>query len=86
MRHTLLASLPSSLSGARVLDAGGGTGVLAMDLARRGAEVVAIDLSPTLVEHAQELAHPALGVLEHAVLGAPVNLALWDWFLALRGY
>lgn len=56
MRHTLLAALPSSLSGARVLDAGCGTGVLAMDLARRGAEVVAIDLSPTLVEHAQELA------------------------------
>jgi len=28
----------------------------------------------------------ALGVLELAVLGAPVNLALWDWFLALRGY
>lgn len=27
-----------------------------------------------------------LGVLELAVLGAPVNLALWDWFLALRGY
>lgn len=28
----------------------------------------------------------ALGVLELAVLGTPVNLALWDWFLALRGY
>lgn len=56
MRRTLLAALPTSLSGARVLDAGCGTGVLAMDLARRGAEVVAIDLSPTLVEHAQQLA------------------------------
>ncbi len=28
----------------------------------------------------------ALGALELAVLGTPVNLALWDWFLALRGY
>ncbi len=56
MRHTLLASLPESLSGARVLDAGCGTGVLAMDLARRGASVLAIDLSPTLVDHARELA------------------------------
>jgi putative photosynthetic complex assembly protein 2 len=28
----------------------------------------------------------ALGVLELAVLGAPINLALWNWFLALRGY
>lgn len=56
MRQTLLASLPAALDGARVLDAGCGTGVLAMDLARRGAEVVAIDLSPTLVDHARERA------------------------------
>lgn len=56
MRQTLLASLPATLHGARVLDAGCGTGVLAMDLARRGAEVVAIDLSPTLVDHARERA------------------------------
>jgi putative photosynthetic complex assembly protein 2 len=28
----------------------------------------------------------ALGVLELTVLGTPVNLALWEWFLALRGY
>jgi len=55
MRQTLLAALPESLHGARVLDAGCGTGVLAMDLARRGAQVVAIDLSPTLVDHAREL-------------------------------
>lgn len=56
MRQTLLASLPSDLRGLSVLDAGCGTGVLAMDLARRGAHVVAIDLSPTLVEHARERA------------------------------
>lgn len=55
MRQTLLAALPERLDGARVLDAGCGTGVLAMDLARRGARVVAIDLSPTLVDHAREL-------------------------------
>ena len=30
------------------------------------------------------LARGALGVLELAVLGTPVNLALWEWFLALR--
>jgi len=28
----------------------------------------------------------ALGVLELGVLGTPVNLALWQWFLDLRGY
>lgn len=57
MRHTLLAAMPASLHGARVLDAGCGTGVLAMDLARRGADVLAIDLSPTLVAHARECAN-----------------------------
>ena len=54
MRHVLLSYLPSDLTGQRVLDAGCGTGVLAADLARRGAHVVAIDLSPTLVDLARE--------------------------------
>ncbi len=49
MRHTLSGFLPDDLTGLRVLDAGCGTGVQAVELARRGAEVVAIDLSPTLV-------------------------------------
>lgn len=50
MRSTLLACLPDNLRGCRILDAGCGTGALAVEAARRGAEVVAIDLSPTLVE------------------------------------
>ncbi len=49
MRHTLSGYLPADLTGLRVLDAGCGTGVLAVELANRGASVVAIDLSPTLV-------------------------------------
>lgn len=49
MRHTLSGFLPDDLTGLRVLDAGCGTGVQAVELARRGASVVAIDLSPTLV-------------------------------------
>lgn len=49
MRHTLSGYLPADLTGCRVLDAGCGTGVQAVELARRGASVVAIDLSPTLV-------------------------------------
>lgn len=56
MRHTLLGWLPTNLSGMRVLDAGCGTGAAAVELARRGAEVVAIDLSPTLVQVARERA------------------------------
>ena len=42
------------LDGTPVLDAGCGTGALAVEAARRGAQVVAIDLSPTLVSLAAE--------------------------------
>jgi magnesium-protoporphyrin O-methyltransferase len=61
MRATLLSWLPADLSGQRVLDAGCGTGALAIEAARRGAEVVAIDLSPTLVELARERLPTDLG-------------------------
>jgi magnesium-protoporphyrin O-methyltransferase len=54
MRATLLDWLPADLRGARLLDAGCGTGALAVEAARRGAAVVAIDLSPTLVDLARE--------------------------------
>ena len=54
MRDTLLAWLPANLQGQRVLDAGCGTGSFAIELARRGAEVLAIDLSPQLVDVARE--------------------------------
>jgi magnesium-protoporphyrin O-methyltransferase len=53
MRATLLSWLPQDLSGKRVLDAGAGTGALSVEMARRGAQVTAIDLSPTLVDLAQ---------------------------------
>ncbi|MCR9071138.1 MAG: magnesium protoporphyrin IX methyltransferase [Alphaproteobacteria bacterium] len=54
MRRLLLNWLPEDLAGRRILDAGCGTGALAVEAARRGAEVVAIDLSPTLVDLARE--------------------------------
>ncbi len=54
MRNTLLSWLPENLSGARLLDAGCGTGALSIEAARRGAKVVAVDLSPTLVGVARE--------------------------------
>ncbi len=54
MRATLLSWLPADLHGQRVLDAGCGTGALAVEAARRGADVLAIDLSPTLVNLARE--------------------------------
>ena len=54
MRSTLLDMLPLDLRGCRILDAGCGTGALAVEAARRGAQVVAIDLSPKLVQLARE--------------------------------
>ena len=56
MLGTLAGWLPADLTGQRVLDAGCGTGLLAVELANRGADVVAIDLSPTLVGLAAERA------------------------------
>jgi magnesium-protoporphyrin O-methyltransferase len=61
MRNTLLGWLPADLRGCRLLDAGCGTGALAVEAARRGAEVVAVDLSPTLVGLARERTPRDLG-------------------------
>lgn len=61
MRQTLLDWLPEDLSGRRLLDAGCGTGALAIEAARRGASVVAIDLSITLIELARERASNEIG-------------------------
>ena len=58
MRATLLSWLGHDLAGKRILDAGCGTGALAVEAARRGASVVAIDLSPTLVDLARSRIPP----------------------------
>lgn len=81
MRATLLSWLPQDLSGRRLLDAGCGTGALSVEAARRGARVLAIDLSPTLVDlasarggeagaiefRAGDMLDPALGDFDHVV-------------------
>jgi magnesium-protoporphyrin O-methyltransferase len=61
MRQTLLSWLPSDLRGRRILDAGCGTGALAIDMARRGAQVIAIDVAPTLIQIATERTPHNLG-------------------------
>jgi magnesium-protoporphyrin O-methyltransferase len=61
MRRTLMSWLPSDLRGRRLLDAGCGTGALSVEAARRGAEVIAIDLSPTLIGLARERTPQSLG-------------------------
>lgn len=61
MRSTLLEWLPADLAGTRILDAGCGTGALSVEAALRGAHVVAIDLSSTLVKLAADRLPKALG-------------------------
>ena len=54
MREAILSWLPADLRGARILDAGCGPGAMAVELARRGACVVGVDVSPSLIELARE--------------------------------
>ena len=53
MRTLMLSRLPDDLRGARVLDAGCGPGMATIELAKRGAQVVAADISPQLIDIAQ---------------------------------
>lgn len=49
-RRALLSILPKKLDGYRILDAGCGTGQLAIELANRGANVIGVDVSKNLIE------------------------------------
>jgi magnesium-protoporphyrin O-methyltransferase len=61
MRNTLLGLLPVDLTARKLLDAGCGTGALSVEAALRGAQVTAIDLSPTLVLLARQRLPASLG-------------------------
>jgi magnesium-protoporphyrin O-methyltransferase len=83
MRAALLARLPDDMRGLRVLDAGCGTGAATAVMAERGAEVVAVDISASLIEVARtrvpvthlgqvtfragDMLDPALGRFDHVL-------------------
>jgi magnesium-protoporphyrin O-methyltransferase len=83
MRQVLLSCLPADLTGQRVLDAGCGAGQMSAELARRGADVVGVDISPSLIGIAQQrldrdwqarvrfqagdMLDPDLGAFDHVV-------------------
>ena len=58
MLLAILEKLPQDLKGARILDAGCGTGVLSRMLDERGAEVVGVDISDKLIEVAKNRSGP----------------------------
>jgi magnesium-protoporphyrin O-methyltransferase len=62
MRGVLLSWLPADMTGLRLLDAGCGTGALAVEAARRGAVVVAVDVSAQLVDVARDRAPADLSI------------------------
>ncbi len=83
MRAIMLARLPADLRGARVLDAGCGTGLMTAELAARGADVMAVDISPQLIAIAEarlagglrsrvtfaagDMTHPAHGQFDYVM-------------------
>ncbi|MFN7176062.1 MAG: magnesium protoporphyrin IX methyltransferase [Thermaurantiacus sp.] len=98
MRANLLSWLPEDMGGLTLLDAGCGTGALAVEAARRGAAVTAIDVSGQLIGLAQERApqglgidwrvgdmlDPGLGTFDHVVaMDSLIHYALDDMAVAL---
>lgn len=77
MRALMLAQLPADLRGARILDAGCGTGAMTVELAKRGAEVVGVDISPALIGIAQKRMPDALS--------AQITFVAGDMLDATRG-
>lgn len=78
---------PLLFPGIRVLDAGGGFGRYSLELARRGCEVVHLDLSPAMVKEAERMAREA-GVSIQFLVGkiqdlSPFPEASFDLVLAL---
>ncbi len=85
MRAIMLGRLPQDLRGARVLDAGCGTGSMTEALALRGAEVVAVDISPQLINIAEDRLPPTLRprVTFHAGDMTDDRLGRFDFVLAM---
>jgi magnesium-protoporphyrin O-methyltransferase len=78
MRQAILDRFAEDLSGWRILDAGCGAGPLAIELAHRGADVLGVDLSPQMVEHAND----ALPAIRN---GGSVRLVAGDMLAAENG-
>jgi magnesium-protoporphyrin O-methyltransferase len=83
MRDLLLSTLPGDMRGQRLLDAGCGTGALAIAAAERGAEVVAIDVSHGLIEVARNRAPHQLSIKWRVGDMRSHSLGLFDHVVAM---
>jgi magnesium-protoporphyrin O-methyltransferase len=83
MREVLLSQLPGGMRGRRLLDAGCGTGALAIAVAERGADVVAIDVSQGLVDVARARAPKGLAIDWQVGDMRSHNLGLFDHVIAM---
>jgi magnesium-protoporphyrin O-methyltransferase len=83
MRNLLLSTLPSDMKGMRLLDAGCGTGALAIVAAQRGADVVAIDVSHGLIDIAQKRAPAHLSIDWRVGDMRSHNLGIFDNVIAM---
>jgi len=85
MRNKLISQLPKDLFGARVLDAGCGTGQLSEELASRGCQVVAADISPSLLNLARSRIPERLHKKIEFVAGDMVSSELgnFDYVIAM---
>jgi SAM-dependent methyltransferase len=99
-RPALRALVPGDLHGATVLDAGCGSGAQAQWLLEQGADVVAVDISPRMIEEAEhrcagrgrflvaDLARP-LPLEPRSLDGITCSLALHyiaDWSVPLQSF
>jgi magnesium-protoporphyrin O-methyltransferase len=83
MRALLLSTLPSDMHGMRLLDAGCGTGALAITAAQRGADVVAIDVSHGLIDVARKRAPSHLDIDWRVGDMRSHNLGIFDHVIAM---
>lgn len=81
LAEALVAACPVDLDGSRVLDAGSGTGVAAAAATRRGAAVVAADLSSAMLAASVAAEEPSAAVVAD-VVALPFRAATFDAALA----
>jgi magnesium-protoporphyrin O-methyltransferase len=85
IRALMLGRLPADLKGCRILDAGCGTGQMTAELAMRGADVTAVDISPSLVDIACKRLPQHLSAQVHFTSGdmTAASLGTFDYVMAM---